>query len=100
MTLSLTNGEAVLLRSALSVPQTFSDIGQIFVVSKFCAGLPDLPKGQEEDALATWALECGDYEISEKARDLCKDALRKHADKLPVGRRETLALIEKFGLHE
>lgn len=98
--LTLSKGAASLLLSALSIPETFATVQEVYRMGKFCEQIHPGPMPAETER-DLWAEEkMPTVEMSEKVRDGCKAALIKHAGKLPLQSPHVLQLLEAFGLTE
>lgn len=99
--LKTTRATINLLRSILMLPETFTTIPDVLIAGKVLE-LLELPwlKGEPTEAeKQAWIAEPFEGELTEKQRDLCKQAVTKHASKLPIGP-TSLALFEQLGLGE
>lgn len=93
-TLKLTNGTSCLVNSILHLPDTFKTPSEVIRAAELTA-LIDAPS--EIKKTPGWPDENPrEILISEKARDLLKAAMEKHASKLPPNR-YTLSILQQLG---
>ena len=95
--ITLTNGEASMLTSVLSIPETFTTPSEILRVGALLENL-EVKLPADEATLPEWVKQPFDIvQLTEAQRELCKSALTKHASKLPVGAPHVRSLLQMFG---
>lgn len=98
--LKLTNGQAALLNSILSIPEQFNEPGTwlraAFLLEKLDISIP-----QDQSQLNEWAdsIFSDSFELTEAQRDLCKKSIEKNIAKIPLTKGAT-GLLAQFGFSE
>lgn len=98
--LNLTNGQAFLLNSILSIPDQFSKPGTLlracFLLEKLDLEIPKTEEDLSEWANASFS---DNFEITEAQRDLCKESIEKNSLKIPPTKTAS-ALLKQFGFSD
>lgn len=98
--LPLTNGEASMLGSVLSIIETFTSPAEILRAGAVFEKVEITPP-EDQSIIVSWLADSfGAIEISEAQREVCKIALNKHAGKMPPGAKHVCSLLRKFGFEE
>jgi hypothetical protein len=96
-TLKLTNGLCLLIHNLLFAPDTFKTPSEVLTAGKLVERLncPVVTAQMAEDA--EWgSAKLPDLELTEKQRDLLKEAVNKHVSKLPPNA-YTVSLLTQLG---
>jgi hypothetical protein len=95
--LKLTNGLCLLIHNLLFVPDTFKTPSEVLTAGKLVERLNCPAVTSKEAENPVWsATKMPDLELSEKQRDLLKEAVNKHVSKLPPNA-HTVSLLTQLG---